>query len=167
VRTATSVMFVCTGNICRSVMAERILRSRLQEAGMEDVVVDSVGISDEEFGNPVDPRAVTVLTEAGYDAAEHSARQATAQLLAERDLAIAMTLRHRRALERLVAPLPDGQRPEIRMFRSFDPACEGLSDAELDVSDPWYGTQDDFCSTLEMLEAGMPGLIEEIRARRT
>ena len=57
-----SVMVVCTGNICRSPMAEIVLRERFAAAGLADqVVVDSTGISDEERGNPLDRRARAVL----------------------------------------------------------------------------------------------------------
>lgn len=160
-----SVVFVCTGNICRSVMAERVLRHRLAEDGIDDVLVDSGGISDEEAGNPVDPRAVHVLTGAGYDAADHSARQVTGEWLAERDLAIAMTQRHREALERLVSRLPEERRPEIRMFRSYDPAADGLTGTDLDVADPWYGDQDGFFTTLDQVEAAVPGIVDEMRSR--
>lgn len=52
---AASVVFVCTGNICRSVTAERVLQNHLERSGAE-AVVDSAGISDEEGGNPIDPR---------------------------------------------------------------------------------------------------------------
>ena len=161
-----SVVLVCTGNICRSVMAERVLRSRLAAEGIE-AIVDSAGISDEESGNPIDPRAVRVLTEAGYDTTDHAARQITAEWLGERDLALAMTQRHRAALERLVADLPAERRPEIRMFRSFDPAAAGLTGTELDVADPWYGDQAGFTTTLEQVEAAVPAIVEEIRARRS
>lgn len=161
-----SVVFVCTGNICRSVMAERVMRSRLAAEGIDGVVVDSGGISDEESGNPIDPRAVRVLTDAGYDTDDHAARQVTADWLAERGLVLAMTQRHREALERLVADLPAERRPEIRMFRSFDPAAAELTGTELDVADPWYGDQAGFTTTLEQVEAAVPAIVEEIRTRR-
>ena len=81
------VMTVCTGNICRSPMAEVVLRDRLRRAGLaEDVVVDSTGISDEELGNPIDPRAGRVLASAGYDLHDHCARQVTAHDVAAREL---------------------------------------------------------------------------------
>ncbi|WP_370741039.1 arsenate reductase/protein-tyrosine-phosphatase family protein [Cellulomonas telluris] len=65
------VMTVCTGNICRSPMAEVVLRTKLEEAGLADVVeVDSTGISDEEHGNPVDRRARAVLRAHGYPTGE-------------------------------------------------------------------------------------------------
>ena len=60
-----SVVFVCTGNICRSVTAERVLEHHLADTGAE-AVVDSAGISDEEAGNPIDPRQARVLAAAGY-----------------------------------------------------------------------------------------------------
>lgn len=167
-------------------MAERILTSALAQdvaagnlpaAFAESFVVDSAGTSDEEAGNPVDPRAVRVLEDAGYDAAGHTARQITSEWLAERDLAIAMTRRHFAVLTRLAEHLPEERRPEIRMFRSFDPACADLvadlpphtapQDSALDVNDPWYGGPADFLVTRDLLEAGMPGVLAWIRARAT
>ena len=71
---------VCTGNICRSTMAQEVLAEQVGDAGL-DVVVDSAGISDEEHGNPVDPRAARVLREAGHRVPDHRARQVRADEL--------------------------------------------------------------------------------------
>ena len=63
-----TVMTVCTGNICRSPMAEIILRTEFERRGLADKVnVESSGVSDEEYGNPIDRRAVKVLRERGYE----------------------------------------------------------------------------------------------------
>lgn len=150
-----SAVFVCTGNICRSAMAERIAAAELADL---PVRFDSAGISDEEQGNPIDPRAEHVLHEYGYDTADHSARQLTPEWLADRDLAIVMTERHRQATERLLGSVPAAQRPQVRMLRSYDPACRDAAGSDLDVFDPWYGDQDGFYQTYEMITAAMPGI---------
>lgn len=63
-----TVMTVCTGNICRSPMAEIILRTEFERRGLADKVnVESSGVSDEEYRNPIDRRAVKVLRERGYE----------------------------------------------------------------------------------------------------
>ena len=67
------VVFVCWGNICRSPMAERVARGMAAERGL-DVEADSVGISSEESGNPIDRRAAAVLREAGYSTGGHRRR---------------------------------------------------------------------------------------------
>lgn len=180
-----SVVFVCTGNICRSVTAERVLERHLETIGAE-AVVDSAGISDEEEGNPIDPRQARVLAAAGYRTDDHAARQITAEWLADRDLAVAMTARHYRALERLIADLPAEARPELRMLREFDPEASadprrggtadpygsgghlggGDDDAPApDVPDPWYGGRlTDFEETLETMERSVTGLTDHLRA---
>ena len=67
-----TVMTVCTGNICRSPMAEIILRAEFERRGLDDKVnVESSGVSDEEYGNPIDRRAVKVLKERGYELPSH------------------------------------------------------------------------------------------------
>ena len=72
------VVFVCWGNICRSPMAERVARAMAAELGI-DVETDSVGISSEESGNPIDRRAAAVLRQSGYDPTGHRARRVSAR----------------------------------------------------------------------------------------
>nr|WP_043599384.1 low molecular weight protein-tyrosine-phosphatase [Cellulomonas flavigena] len=161
-------MTVCTGNICRSPMAEIVLRERLADAGLGDAVeVDSTGISDEEHGNPVDWRARSVLRRHGYPTGEgHRARQVRPTELRERDLLLPMTAVHARALRRLA----DGDSMvtgRIRMFRSFDPAAPaepGQPEHVLDVDDPWYGPEDGFEVTLAEVEAAADGIVAYVRA---
>ena len=159
------VLTVCTGNICRSPIAEVVLRDRFEAAGLGDrVVVDSAGVSDEEEGNPIDPRAARVLQEAGYAAPRRRARQANAADLAEDGLLLAMTAQHARRLRTLAAD--DDEAGRIRMYRSSDPAAPSLDvadESDLDVRDPWYGGLDDFRSTLEQVEAGADRVVEFVR----
>lgn len=165
------VMTVCTGNICRSPMAEVVLRDRFEHAGLGDVVVvDSTGISDEEHGRPLDRRAQRVLMAHGYAVPLHRARQVTAVDLASHDLVLPMTAAHARAL-RALAHGDRALADHIRMFRSFDPeAPVGGPEHLLDVDDPWYGDQEGFEVTLEEVETAAAGIVEHVRselARRT
>jgi protein-tyrosine phosphatase len=160
------VMTVCTGNICRSPMAEVVLRARFAEAGLADrVVVDSTGISDEERGNPIDRRARTALAARGYEVPGHAARQTSGADLREHDLVLAMTSSHARALRRLGGDVA-GDR--VRMYRSFDPAApqvpEGGPERLLDVDDPWYGGAADFEHCLDEVEAAADGVVAHVRA---
>ena len=163
--TAYRVMTVCTGNICRSPMAEVVLRDRFERAGLgDDVVVDSTGISDEEHGRPIDRRAQQVLAAHGYDVPRHRARQVTAVDLAARDLVLAMTGAHARAL-RALAHGDVALERRVRMYRSFDPdAPTGVPDHELDVDDPWYGDAAGFEVTLAEVEAAADAVVEHVRA---
>jgi protein-tyrosine phosphatase len=160
------VLTVCTGNICRSPMAEIVLRDRLDAAGIGDrVVVASAGVSDEEAGSPVDRRARRVLAEHGYPTGDgHRARQVTAADVASHDLVLAMTAHHARALRRLARKDVDGR---IRMYRSFDPQAPVVHDGEsehmLDVDDPWYGDLEDFEVCLSEIEAAADGVVEQVR----
>ena len=97
-----TVMTVCTGNICRSPMAEIILRAEFERRGLADKVnVESSGVSDEEYGNPIDRRAVKVLKERGYELpAHHFAHRITRDEIERTDLFLPMTASHMRALLR-------------------------------------------------------------------
>ncbi len=161
--TAYRVMTVCTGNICRSPMAEIVLRDRFEAAGLGDaVVVDSTGVSDEEHGNPVDRRARSVLAEHGYATGDgHRARQVTRDDVGSRDLVLAMTTRHAQALRNLAGGAQ--AEPNIRMYRSFDPAADGLPEHRLDIADPWYGGPEDFEECLAEIEAAADGVVELVR----
>lgn len=168
------IMTVCTGNICRSPMAEIVLRDRLEAAGLGDrVVVDSTGISSEEQGRPIDRRARQVLVAAGYsDVAldEHSARRVRPEDLGERDLVLPMTAVHATELRRLARShgLPDAA-ADIVMFRTFDPGAPRTRDSSqerlLDVEDPWYGDVTDFQECLSQVEAAADGVVEWARVR--
>ena len=186
------VVMVCTGNICRSAMAEIVLRDRLAAAGIPDsgpggVTVTSAGVSDEERGNPIDSRARRVLTEAGYGVgaddvsrataiaiASHTAHRVTDAEIAEADLLLAMTDSHWNVLQRRAGGL--GAEPDrIRMYRELDPASTqqveavaagGSSRSVLNVPDPWYGTMADFLDTLEVVERVSDEFAEQLTALR-
>ncbi|WTK15160.1 low molecular weight phosphotyrosine protein phosphatase [Streptomyces sp. NBC_01525] len=149
------VCFVCTGNICRSPMAESVFRTEAAAAGLGDrVVADSAGIDGWHEGEGADPRTVAVLTTAGYPAA-HRARRFDASWFADRDLVIALDGGHLRALRRM-APGPDDA-AKVHLLRAYDPA--GPAPGALDVPDPYHGGPAEFAGCLEMVEAACAGLL--------
>lgn len=154
-------------------MAEVVLRDRFGSAGLADrVVVDSTGVSDEEEGNPIDRRGRTVLAAHGYvvDGA-HRARQVRSADVAGRDLVLAMTSQHARALRRLAGSDESGpgtsDAGRIRMYRSFDPSAPGVGaegdERALDIADPWYGGAADFEECLAEVEAAADGVVAFVR----
>ena len=151
------IITVCTGNICRSPMAAYLIRRAAREAGLDGVVVSSAGISDEERGNPVDPRARTVLVREGIDPSDHSARQFEAAELTDADLVLALDVDHDRALRRMA---DEAQAGKIRLLREFDPAVAHREREDLGIYDPWYGDPGDFEAAYEMIRAAVPGVIE-------
>lgn len=147
------VVFVCSGNICRSPMAALVFGERLRQAGMADAVrVRSVGVGPWHVGEPADPRAAKKLAEAGYPT-EHTAAQLGDDDL-DADLLLAMDSGHHEVLIRRAGP------ERVRMLRSFDPHADA---ADLDVPDPYYGGRDGFDEVLTMIEAAMPGLLDWVR----
>jgi len=151
------VCFVCTGNICRSPMAESVFRARVAEAGLDGLVeADSAGTGGWHEGDPADPRTVSVLEEHGYDGG-HTARQFQPSWFARLDLVIALDAGHLKALRRL-APSPEDA-AKVRLLRSYDPAAGD----DLDVPDPYYGAMDGFEECLEMVEAASTGLLTAVR----
>lgn len=151
------VCFVCTGNICRSPMAESVFRARVAEAGLDGLVeVDSAGTGGWHEGDPADPRTVSVLEEHGYGGG-HTARQFQPPWFTRLDLVIALDSGHFKALRRL-APSPEDA-AKVRLLRSYDPAAGD----DLDVPDPYYGGRDGFEECLKMVEAASTGLLSEVR----
>lgn len=146
------VCFVCSGNICRSPIAEKMLAAEIAAAGLADRVrVTSAGTGNWHVGQPMDDRAAGVLTEHGYPA-EHSARQVDSEVLAA-DLLVALDTGHLLTLQRSV-PEPN----RVRLLRSFDPSAgEGA-----EVPDPYYGGPDGFSEVYEMVEAALPGLVAHV-----
>jgi protein-tyrosine phosphatase len=149
------VTFVCTGNICRSPIAEAVLRHYTDDEGL-DVEVDSSGIGPWHVGDDADHRSIAALRRAGYRSA-HIARQFEVDWFDRYDLIIALDQGHLRELRRMA---PDGESAaKIRLLREFDPAAAD----DLDVPDPYYGGTEEFAEVLELVEAAMPGLLDEIR----
>jgi protein-tyrosine phosphatase len=152
------VTAVCSGNICRSPIAEVVLREHLHRAGLgHAVVVDSAGIGGWHVGDPADQRTVAVLRRHGYDGSAHRAAQITrARIDADDapDLLLAMDATHLRDLQRLAAGTP------VHLIREFDPDADP---GDLDVPDPYYGPDCDFDAVLAMIEAATPGVIEHLR----
>ncbi|MFI6656952.1 low molecular weight protein-tyrosine-phosphatase [Streptomyces sp. NPDC050523] len=151
------VCFVCTGNICRSPMAESVFRARVAEAGLDGrVEVDSAGTGGWHEGDGADPRTVSVLEESGYETG-HRARRFEPSWFARLDLVIALDSGHLKALRRLAPTQEDAAK--VRLLRSYDPAAGD----DLDVPDPYYGGLDGFEECLEMVEAASEGLLAAVR----
>jgi protein-tyrosine phosphatase len=144
-----TVCLVCLGNICRSPMAEVVLRAELAQAGLADaVVVDSAGTGDWHIGDPMDRRAHAELARRGYDGSAHRARQIDASWLPDRDLFLAMDHRNRADLRRMAAQagVPDDR---VQLFG----AASGLG-PDQDIPDPYGGEADDFATVLELIRSG-------------
>lgn len=168
---AVHVLVVCTGNICRSPMAEVVLRDRFEQAGLGgQVTVESAAVSSEEVGNPIDGRAQRVLANNGYEVPHRQAQQVTVRQLQDTDLVLAMTAQHARALRRLLGDDPASTRTgasSVVMYRSFDQDAPEISDVgeehRLDVDDPWYHDEEAFEVCLEQIEAAAEGIVEWVR----
>lgn len=179
---AVQVLVVCTGNICRSPMAEVVLRDRFDKAGLaEHVAVQSAAISTEEVGNPIDSRARRVLEGHGYAVPPRRAQQVTARQLHNTDLVLAMTAQHARSLRWLLGENPQDislsdveaqapgatRTPSVSMYRAFDPQAPESNgngeDHRLDVDDPWYHDEAAFEVCLEQIEAAADGVVAWVR----
>lgn len=150
------VTFVCSGNICRSPIAEKVFAHQIAERGLSEVVrVSSAGTGGWHAGDPADHRAVHVLREHGYPSAHRAAQVDDDHLAA--DLVVALGRNHVRILRDLGVPPT-----RLRMLRSFDPRSGAHP---LDVDDPYYGTQDDFEESFRVIEAALPGLHDWVDAQ--
>ena len=149
---AVHVVFVCTGNICRSPMAEVMARHAFAEAGLGGrVTVSSVGTGGWHVGDGMDPRAAAELEAAGYDSAHTAAQLSPADHSA--DLVVALDSGHR---DHLLAAGADPGR--VRLLRGFDPGADGT-----DVADPYYGDNGGFTRTRLEIAGAIPGLVTEVR----
>ena len=146
------VVFVCTGNICRSPMAESMARRAFGDAGLgEDVIVSRVGTGGWHVGGGMDPRAAAELDAHGFDSAHTAAQLSESDHSA--DLVVALDSGHHAHL------LSEGfDAGRIRMLRSYEPGADGL-----DVADPYYGDRGGFTLTRIQIAAALPGLVAEVR----
>lgn len=154
------VTVVCSGNICRSPMAEVVLRDALAQEGMGDfVTVDSAGTGAWHVGEGADERTVATLHRHGLDGSSHVAAQFEASWFDEADLVLAADAGHERALRTLARD--DADRGKVRLLRSFDPAA--VAAGELDLADPWYGDSEDFEVCYRDVRGAVPGVVAHLR----
>ena len=146
---------VCLGNICRSPMAETLIRAELATADLSGLVsVESAGTGDWHLGEPMDRGARSELARRGYDGSAHRARQIGPSWIDRFDLLIAMDSANLRAIERMAAGRP-GLSGRIRLLRSFDPAAPPGAQ----VPDPYGGGSDEFAAVFDMIQAAARGLV--------
>ncbi len=149
------ILFVCLGNICRSPLAEGILRRQAQEVGTE-LEVDSAGIGDWHVGQLPDTRAIRV-GEAHGCRMTMRARQFRTSDFADFDLIVAMDRSNLLDLKDWAGY----DAAKVRLARSFDPSAETL-----DIADPYYGDVKDFEAAADMLERACEGVLSDIGAER-
>ena len=139
------ILFVCHGNICRSPMAEFVMKDLVRKAGISDRIhIASAAVSREEIGNPVYPPARRELQRHGIECHGHAAHQITRRELEEYDKIYYMDSSNARYLKRL--------------FGSDADKCQPLLDH--DVADPWY--TGDFTATWNDVLSGCQAILEEI-----
>jgi len=149
-----SVLFVCTGNICRSPTAEAVFRHCIQSQGRAAYFMcESAGTHGYHVGEPPDSRAIKIAAEYGIDMSDMLARDVLDSDFKRFDYLVAMDRGHLRWLESRA----EGSKANIRLL---------LDDASkygtLDVPDPYYGTLEDFRKTFDLVLGGVQGFLKKI-----
>lgn len=149
------IMFVCHGNICRSPMAEFVMRDLAMKAGRaHEFKIASSATTTEEIGNPVHPGTKRVLSAHGIDCVGKTARQLRRDEYRSWDLIVAMDDENLRHIARIL-----GRDPEHKVHKLLEFATpDALNTPVRDVADPWY--TGDFGATWNDVLAGCTGLME-------
>ena len=154
----TRILFVCHGNICRSPMAEFVMKDLVKKAGLESRFhIGSAATSTEEIGNPVYPPARRKLVEHGIDCTGKTARQLTRADYGRFDLLIGMDRANLRNMQRICGGDPEGK---LHLMLDY-------TDRPGDVADPWF--TNNFEATWRDVLAGCEGLLRQMsdRTRQT
>lgn len=145
------ILFVCHGNICRSPMAEFVMKDMVRKAGLcSEFEIASAATSTEEIGNPVYPPARRKLEEHNISCAGKTARQMMKSDYEKYDLIICMDSANMRDMHRICGGDPKGKMHKLMDFTS----------RPRDVADPWY--TGDFEATWNDVKEGCHGLLEKI-----
>ncbi|WP_286795963.1 low molecular weight protein-tyrosine-phosphatase [Microbacterium sp. UBA3394] len=150
------VVFVCTGNICRSPMADVVFRWFSDSAGLSDRVVStSAGTGEWHVGERADHRTLEALERKGYDGSRHRARQFTREDFERNDLIVALDRSHERILHEWART--EGDTDKLALLMSFE------TDAPtLDVPDPYYAGPGMFDDVLTMIEGASRALFRQL-----
>jgi len=151
------ICFVCTGNICRSPMAETVFRDLALKAGYENhIAVMSAGTGDWHVGEPADERTVEALRSHGYDGSKHRARQFDADWFDRLDLIVVFDHGQERILKAWANN--DRDRSKVQLLLGFDKDQAALGD----VPDPYYSDAALFNQVLSMIERASIALFKQV-----
>jgi len=163
---ALHVLMVCTGNICRSPIAEGVLRKKLHQAGLgQRVVVDSAGTHGYHTSEPPDPRAIRLAAARGYDIKALRARPVDAGDFEDFDWILALDEGHLSWLKRKSPGQPSEPGGEARVVRIellMNHASRHKGQAE--VPDPYYGPEAGFDHVLDLVEDACDGVVAYLQA---
>ena len=151
------ILFVCLGNICRSPLAEVVVRGVAAQRGLNRYHFESAGTGDWHVGGPADPRSAAKAKEKGLDLSRHRAQQVTASNCQQWDWLVAMDSDNRANLLRMGVP-----ESRILMMRQF----EVKSGHAPDVPDPYYGGAHGFEDAYQMLVANAEKLLDHLEHKR-
>jgi protein-tyrosine phosphatase len=161
------VVFVCSGNICRSPTAEVVLRTLAERAGhAAEIEIGSAGTGGWHAGEEMDRRSRATLEAAGYRPGQHVARRFRTEDFGRHDVVVALDHGHRDELWDLAgnAADPAAARATIVLLRDYDP--ERPPGESADVADPYYGGPSGFTDVLDQIERSCGALLDALTSRR-
>jgi protein-tyrosine phosphatase len=153
-----AIAMVCLGNICRSPMAEHVLKRKIEDAGL-DVRVASSGTGDWHLGEAANPKTAQVLKEHGYTF-DHTAKQFQLSWFDEFDLILVMDKSNLSNVLALAAT--EEQKAKVKLLREFDATAEKGAE----VPDPYNYPIDAYYEVLDMVEAACDGVVEFLQQRK-
>lgn len=149
------ILFVCTGNICRSPTAEAVLRHQLAAQGLSHITVDSAGTHGYHIGEAPDKRSIAAAKKRGFELEHLRGRKVAPHDFHEFDLILACDEDH---LEILKRARPDICKAKVELFLEYAGATK-----EREVPDPYYGDAKGFEQVLDLVEAAGKKLIEKLK----